>query len=167
MKYFALLAVLVLALACGSKNVAPTFDGESNGGSFSTNAGTGGQRSFGSSGSGGSGGATGGEAGAADAGDSAEAPTVEITSPEAVADPTVGMVLTADAVTVTCSVTASKVSGFALHAGDLVTIETSGGGGFGDPRRRDPARVARDVGEGLVTAEQAAAIYGTGEEVAA
>jgi N-methylhydantoinase B len=53
----------------------------------------------------------------------------------------------------------SKVSGFALHAGDIVTIETSGGGGFGDPRRRDPARVARDVSEGLVTAEQAAAIY--------
>jgi N-methylhydantoinase B len=61
----------------------------------------------------------------------------------------------------------SKVSGFALHAGDVVTIETSGGGGFGDPRRRDPARVAGDVSEGLVTAEQAAAIYGTGGEVAA
>jgi N-methylhydantoinase B len=58
----------------------------------------------------------------------------------------------------------SKVSGFALHAGDVVTIETSGGGGFGDPRRRDPARVAWDVSEGLVTAEQAAAIYGTREE---
>jgi N-methylhydantoinase B len=57
----------------------------------------------------------------------------------------------------------SKVSGFALHAGDVVTIETSGGGGFGDPRRRDPARVARDVSEGLVTAEQAA-IYGAGAE---
>jgi N-methylhydantoinase B len=52
------------------------------------------------------------------------------------------------------------VSGFALHAGDVVTIETSGGGGFGDPRRRDPARVARDISEGLVTAEKAAVIYG-------
>jgi N-methylhydantoinase B len=58
----------------------------------------------------------------------------------------------------------SKVSGFALGAGDVVTIETSGGGGFGDPHRRDPARVARDVGEGLVTAEQAAAVYGAGAE---
>jgi N-methylhydantoinase B len=52
----------------------------------------------------------------------------------------------------------SKVSGFALRAGDVVTIETSGGGGFGDPRRRDPARVARDISEGLVTPEQATAI---------
>jgi N-methylhydantoinase B len=54
----------------------------------------------------------------------------------------------------------SKVSGFALHAGDVVTIETSGGGGFGDPRQRDPARVARDISEGLVTPQKAAAIYG-------
>jgi N-methylhydantoinase B len=57
----------------------------------------------------------------------------------------------------------SKVSGFALHAGDLVTIETSGGGGFGDPRRRNPVRITRDVSEGLVTAEQAAVIYGAAQ----
>jgi N-methylhydantoinase B len=59
------------------------------------------------------------------------------------------------------------VSGFALKAGDLVTIETSGGGGFGDPKRRAPARLARDLSEGLVTPEKAAELYGTSEEVAA
>jgi N-methylhydantoinase B len=54
----------------------------------------------------------------------------------------------------------SKVSGIALKAGDTVTIETSGGGGFGDPARRDPARLARDLTEGLVSRDKAAALYG-------
>lgn len=54
----------------------------------------------------------------------------------------------------------SKVSGFPLAAGDTVTIETSGGGGFGDPQRRDPARIARDLADGLVTLDQAAKLYG-------
>jgi N-methylhydantoinase B len=62
---------------------------------------------------------------------------------------------------------ASKVSGFPLHAGDIVTIETSGGGGFGDPRRRDPARLARDIAEGFVTAEKAASLYTASNEVVA
>jgi N-methylhydantoinase B len=62
---------------------------------------------------------------------------------------------------------ASKVSGFPLHAGDVVTIETSGGGGFGDPRRRDPARLARDIAEGFVTAEKAASLYTASNEVVA
>ena len=56
----------------------------------------------------------------------------------------------------------SKVSGVPLKRGDTVTIETSGGGGFGDPRTRDPAHLARDLADGLVTREGAAA-YGKGE----
>ena len=39
-------------------------------------------------------------------------------------------------------------------------VETPGGGGYGDPLDRDPALVARDVGLGYYTAEQAAALFG-------
>ena len=39
-------------------------------------------------------------------------------------------------------------------------MESSGGGGFGDPLERDPARVAADVAEGYVTPAAAEAIYG-------
>jgi hypothetical protein len=130
MKYFALLAVLVLALACGSKSVAPTFDGESNGGTFSANAGSGGVRSFGTSGSGGkggAGGATGGEAGAVEG--SPLAPTVEITSPQAVADPTIGAPLTGLSVTVTCSATKSKDPAATAVLPASVTIQMLGADG--------------------------------------
>jgi N-methylhydantoinase B len=53
-----------------------------------------------------------------------------------------------------------KVSGFPLDVGDLVIMETSGGGGYGDPLERDPARVARDVAEGIISRAAAAAVYG-------
>lgn len=58
----------------------------------------------------------------------------------------------------------SKVSGFPLKRGDIVTIETSGGGGYGDPGARDPQRLARDLAEGLVTPQAAASVYGRDEE---
>ena len=35
----------------------------------------------------------------------------------------------------------------------------SGGGGFGDPRERDPELVARDVEQGIVSIEAAARDY--------
>ncbi|CAN7429215.1 hydantoinase B/oxoprolinase family protein [Bosea sp. LjRoot9] len=54
----------------------------------------------------------------------------------------------------------SKVSGIPLTAGDIVTIETSGGGGFGDPRKRDPQRLAKDLADGMVSPQQAASLYG-------
>lgn len=54
----------------------------------------------------------------------------------------------------------SKVSGIALSAGDTVTIKTSGGGGFGNPADRDPARLAEDLAEGLVTPQAARTLYG-------
>jgi hypothetical protein len=53
-----------------------------------------------------------------------------------------------------------KVGGFALLRGDIVRIQTSGGGGHGDPLARDPARVAADVRLGYLTPEQACARYG-------
>jgi N-methylhydantoinase B len=53
-----------------------------------------------------------------------------------------------------------KVSGFVLEPGDVVVMETSGGGGFGDPLDRDPAAVAADVAEGAVTRAAAETAYG-------
>ncbi|MFG1250136.1 hydantoinase B/oxoprolinase family protein [Xanthobacter flavus] len=58
----------------------------------------------------------------------------------------------------------SKVSGIPLQAGDTVTIKTSGGGGFGNPADRDPARLAEDIAEGLVTEAAARTLYGYASE---
>jgi N-methylhydantoinase B len=49
---------------------------------------------------------------------------------------------------------------FPLERGDRVRIVTGGGGGWGDPRERDPAAVARDVDDELLTIAEAARIYG-------
>jgi N-methylhydantoinase B len=53
-----------------------------------------------------------------------------------------------------------KVSGFPLEPGDVLLMESSGGGGFGDPLERDPARVAADLAEGYVTPAAAERDYG-------
>lgn len=53
-----------------------------------------------------------------------------------------------------------KTSGFELRRGDLVRIETAGGGGYGDPLKRDPDLVRRDVRNGYLTAGAAANRYG-------
>ena len=58
----------------------------------------------------------------------------------------------------------SKFSGIRLHPGDQVKLMMPGGGGYGDPLRRDRAMVARDISEGFVTSEQATASYGYGRE---
>jgi hypothetical protein len=39
-------------------------------------------------------------------------------------------------------------------------MESSGGGGFGDPLEREPTMVVADLAEGYVTLDAAAAIYG-------
>ena len=46
-----------------------------------------------------------------------------------------------------------------MQPGDLLTIETPGGGGFGAPRDRDPGRLAFDLAEGWVSAQSADALY--------
>lgn len=43
---------------------------------------------------------------------------------------------------------APKSDGVRLRKGDIVRLETSGGGGFGDPAERDPADAARDAALG-------------------
>jgi N-methylhydantoinase B len=54
----------------------------------------------------------------------------------------------------------SKDQDIAIRAGDRVEVKTPGGGGYGDPARRDPALVARDVARGYYTAEEAARLWG-------
>ena len=41
---------------------------------------------------------------------------------------------------------------FTLSPGDRLTIETAGGGGYGDPANRDPERVEQDARDGKVSA---------------
>jgi N-methylhydantoinase B len=53
----------------------------------------------------------------------------------------------------------SKVTDIKIRQGQKVRLETPGGGGFGDPATRDPARVARDVQLGYVSREAALASY--------
>jgi len=54
----------------------------------------------------------------------------------------------------------SKDQDIALGVGDRVEVLTPGGGGYGDAFAREPARVARDVGRGYYTADQARALFG-------
>ncbi len=44
-----------------------------------------------------------------------------------------------------------KVSAFPLQAGDVVVMQTAGGGGFGDARERDRAKISRDLEFGYVS----------------
>ena len=53
-----------------------------------------------------------------------------------------------------------KVGGFKLKIGDIVRVESSGGGGHGDPIRRDPVGVAHDVFLGYLSRERAREVYG-------
>jgi N-methylhydantoinase B len=52
-----------------------------------------------------------------------------------------------------------KITSVALKAGDVVTMLTSAGGGFGPPEEREPERVLADVIDGFVTVESARDIY--------
>ena len=47
-----------------------------------------------------------------------------------------------------------------IPARDAIRLSLPGGGGFGDPRRRDPQAVLDDVLDGLITAEEARRDYG-------
>jgi N-methylhydantoinase B len=49
---------------------------------------------------------------------------------------------------------------FELKPGERVRFENAAGGGYGDPRRREPERVLADVRRGWETVERARAIYG-------
>lgn len=53
-----------------------------------------------------------------------------------------------------------KVDGVELTAGDMITIRTGGGGGYGDPRERPVEDVLADVAAGYVSRATAEAHYG-------
>jgi N-methylhydantoinase B len=53
----------------------------------------------------------------------------------------------------------SKITDIKIRPGQKVRLETPGGGGFGDPAARDPARVARDVRLGYVSRDAALRAY--------
>jgi N-methylhydantoinase B len=58
---------------------------------------------------------------------------------------------------------AERIPGKSTHdldAGDVVSVRTPGGGGFGDPADRDPDAVARDLRLGKVSAETVRQVYG-------
>jgi N-methylhydantoinase B len=54
----------------------------------------------------------------------------------------------------------SRYSDHMLHPGDVVSLETPGGGGLGNPLERDPVRVLNDVRDGYITPDKARQIYG-------
>ncbi len=54
----------------------------------------------------------------------------------------------------------TRYADYPIAAGDVIRLETPGGGGFGDPLARDPALVLRDIREGYITAEAALRHYG-------
>ena len=52
-----------------------------------------------------------------------------------------------------------KVFNVRLKRGDSFTLHSGGGGGFGPPQERDPARVAWDVKQGYISNQAAREIY--------
>lgn len=52
-----------------------------------------------------------------------------------------------------------KVNVEHLSAGDVISLRTPGGGGYGDPLTRDPGKVLSDVLDGLVSTDAARARY--------
>lgn len=59
------------------------------------------------------------------------------------------------------TILAQRVSFFGpFEPGDVVSLRTAGGGGWGSPLDRDPDLVLRDVRDELCTAEDALAVYG-------
>jgi N-methylhydantoinase B len=55
----------------------------------------------------------------------------------------------------TSEIVANKLDSLEVKAGDLLHFITWGGGGWGDPLERDPALVALEVRQGLVSVEGA------------
>jgi N-methylhydantoinase B len=55
---------------------------------------------------------------------------------------------------------AARVVGAPIRAGEVFVMSTSGGGGLGDPRTRDPDAVAADVAARKVSVAAAADVYG-------
>jgi len=59
-------------------------------------------------------------------------------------------------------VSSSKYANVRFQPGDRIRLTAPGGGGYGEPAKRDPAAVALDVAEGYVSAAAAERLYGKG-----
>ncbi|HWQ43110.1 MAG TPA: hydantoinase B/oxoprolinase family protein [Desulfosporosinus sp.] len=55
---------------------------------------------------------------------------------------------------------ASKESSRSLSKGTVLTVVSSGGGGWGDPHQRDPEKVRQDVRDGYISIDKARQDYG-------
>src|SRR6476660_424347 len=55
----------------------------------------------------------------------------------------------------------SKDQDIEIHAGDVISVSTPGGGGFGTPAERSAAERARDVALGYYSAEESQRLFGT------
>jgi N-methylhydantoinase B len=53
-----------------------------------------------------------------------------------------------------------KTSRYELRRGDLVRLVTGTGGGYGDPREREPELIRADLRDEIITAREAAEVYG-------
>ena len=60
------------------------------------------------------------------------------------------------------AVSEAKFSGVTLKNGDQVRLVFPGGGGFGNPRDRDPELVRRDIELGFISKEAVNSAYGVG-----
>ena len=54
----------------------------------------------------------------------------------------------------------TRYADYPLKNGDVFQLDSPGGGGYGDPLKREPARVLDDVREGVVSREAAEREYG-------
>ena len=54
----------------------------------------------------------------------------------------------------------TRYADYPLKTGDVFRLDSPGGGGYGDPLEREPARVLDDVREGVVSPEAAERDYG-------
>jgi N-methylhydantoinase B len=53
-----------------------------------------------------------------------------------------------------------QAAGLPLAVGDIITIESGGGGGYGNPADRAPTLVAQDLNLGYISQEAAQSLYG-------
>ena len=61
------------------------------------------------------------------------------------------------------TISEAKFSGITVKDGDQVQLVFPGGGGFGNPRDRDPSLVRRDIELGFISREAASSVYGVGD----
>jgi N-methylhydantoinase B len=54
----------------------------------------------------------------------------------------------------------AKSPAFRMHEGEVIMVQTAGGGGYGNPLEREPELVRRDVIDGLISVEAAEKDYG-------